>query len=94
MNYWIVASKHSRDVSTKGWVSKWTVDSFIRNRKFYPSKRINDFKKDDLCILRVYGSQDLIANYRINSNSTKDNQKHIYYKIVDVEEWDFLISDN
>jgi|GEM_PF-2469916 len=94
MNYWIVASKHSRDDSTKGWGSKWTVDSFIRDSKFYPSKRENDFKKDDLCILRVFGSQDLIANFGINSNSTKDDQKHIYYEIADIEEWDFPVNQH
>jgi hypothetical protein len=94
MKYWIVASKHARDVSTSGWDSKWTTNSFLRTKQFFPSKNKNDFNKDDICILRVFVSQQLIAEFKINSKSFKDNDGDTYYEIEVIEEWDFPIDIN
>ena len=63
MKYWIISSKHSRDEATKEWDSKWTVDNFLRSRKFFPSRRSADFGAGDRCILKVFGLQDFIAHF-------------------------------
>jgi hypothetical protein len=65
MTCWIVSSKHSRDEATKDWDSKWTADQFVKSRRFFPSKRKGDFRDGDRCVLKVFGSQDFIADFRI-----------------------------
>ncbi len=90
-NYWIVASKHSRDRSVKDWDSKWTVNAFIRDKKYFPSRCVDYFSPGDQCLLRVFGVQQLIANFRINSQKLVDSHGHIYYSIDDIEEWEYPI---
>lgn len=94
MKYWIVSSKHSRDESTKEWDSKWTADNFLRTHLFYPSKRIQDFHIDDLCILKLFSRQDFIGNFRIASDLKVDEEEHKYYEIDNIEEWDYPINQH
>jgi hypothetical protein len=94
MNYWIISSKHSRDESAKDWSSKWTADNIIRQKKFFPSLRKYDFKNGDICIIKVFGSQDFIGTFKINSDRQIDNEKDIYYEISEVDEWDFPINQH
>jgi hypothetical protein len=92
MNHWIVSSKHSRDETTQSWESnKWAADQFLKNKRFYPSKRVNDFGPEDLCILKVFGSQDFIGDFRIASEGKKDEQDHVYYDMDAINEWDFPV---
>ncbi len=91
MIYWIVSSKHSRDSATKEWDSKWTADNFLRMHRFVPSKRHHDFSIGDRCILKVFGSQVFIGDFRIASDPKKDSEGDIFYELDEVNEWDFLL---
>lgn len=91
MTYWIVSSKHSRDLTTAEWSSKWTADNFLRRRRFTPSKRSNDFAPGDKCILKVFGSMEFIGDFKISSEAKKDVEGDHYYEIDKVDEWDFPI---
>ena len=91
-NYWIVSSKHSRDEATRDWGSKWTADTFLRSRRFFPSKRKRDFAEGDLCLLKVFGSQDFIGDFRIASSYKQDEDGEVYYELSDVNEWDFPVN--
>lgn len=74
-NYWIVSSKHSRDQATSDWNSKkWTVDHFLRSKRFFPSKRKQDFSVGDRCLLKVYGKQEFIADFIIASALEQDTE--------------------
>ena len=86
--YWVVASKHSRDESVKDWDSKWTVNAFIKTQKYFPSKCINYFNPGDQCLLIVFGSRQIIANFKIKSDKQTDSQEDSYYEINDIEEWE------
>jgi hypothetical protein len=94
VKYWIVSSKHSRDEATKEWDSKWTVDNFLRSRKFFPSRRSADFGVGDCCILKVFGLQDFIADFEIASVPQQDSDGHTYYDIGEVNEWDFPLQQH
>jgi len=91
MKYWIVSSKHSRDLATAEWNSKWTADNFLRMRRFTPSKRVGDFAQGDKCILKVFGNMEFIGDFRISSEGKKDDEGDLYYEIDEVNEWDFPI---
>lgn len=92
MRYWIVSSKHSRDESTRDWgSSKWTVDSFVRTRKFYPYQRGSDFSLGDRCLLKAFGLQQLVADFKIESGLATDEEGHSWYAIGDVYEWEFPV---
>ena len=94
MEYWIVSSKHSRDDATSNWDSKWTADNFLRENKFYPSKREDEFQKGDRCILKVFGSQNFIGDFRISSSQKKDDEGSFYYEIDEVNGWDFVVNQD
>lgn len=94
MAYWIVSSKHSRDEATSDWDSKWTADNFLRSGHFYPSQRKHDFREGDRCILKVFGSQKFIADFRIASSSDKDRDDGVFYPIDKIDEWDFQIDQH
>ena len=94
MNYWIVSSKHSRDEATRDWGSKWTADTFLKSGRFFPSKRKWDFAVGDLCLLKVFGSQDFIGDFRIASDAQKDEVEDVYYEISYVTEWDFPVNQH
>jgi hypothetical protein len=94
MTHWIVSSKHSRDETTKDWGSKWTTDSFLRNRKFYPTHRKEGFSAGDRCLLKVLTSQDFVGDFRIASTSHVDSEDHIYYELSDVNEWEFPVNQH
>ena len=91
MTYWIVSSKHSRDLATAEWSSKWTADNFLRMRRFTPNKRTNDFAPGDKCILKVFDAMEFIGDFRISSEGKKDVEGDYYYEIDEVNEWDFPI---
>lgn len=92
MQYWIYSTKHSRDESTKDWgSSKWTADSFLRTRKFYPYQRVSVFSPGDRCILKLFGLQQLVADFKIESGPTADEEGHSWYTIGDVNEWEFPV---
>jgi hypothetical protein len=92
MNYWIVSSMHSRDEQTQNWDSKWTVDNFVKFKKFFPSKHKKDFCKGDRCILKVFKSMNFIADFKIDSGSERDKKDDVFYKIDDIKEWDFPVN--
>ncbi len=92
MSYWIVSSKHSRDEKTQAWDSKWTADNFLRFKKFFPSKHKKDFCKGDRCILKVFKSINFIGDFKIDSGPERDKKSDIFYKIDDIEEWDFPVN--
>lgn len=92
--YWIVSSKHSRDYEVKEWDSKWTADSFLRDKLFYPNKRHRDFSIGDRCILKVFGLMKFIGDFQITSEHQEDSDGHIYYELDNVIEWDFPIQQN
>ncbi len=89
MAYWIVSSKHSRDDDTEDWDSKWTADQFLRLKRFTPSKRQREFAIGDRCILKVFGSQEFIGDFRIASEALEDSEGDVYYDIDEINEWDF-----
>lgn len=93
MKFWIVSSKHSRDSGTEGWDSKWTADNFLRKRLFYPSRRETAFSADDRCILKVFGAQEFIGDFRIAGPGKRDAEGHLGYPLDDVNAWDFLVSE-
>ena len=94
MNYWIVSSKHSRDEATRDWGSKWTADTFLKSGRFFPRRRKRDFAAKDLCLLKVFGSQDFIGGFRIASDAQEDEAGDVYYEIDDVTEWDFPVNQH
>ena len=94
MNYWIVSSKHSRDETARDWGSKWTADTFLRSRRFFPTKRKGDFRQGDLCLLKVFRSQDFIGDFRIASGAQKDGSGDVCYDLDDVNEWDFPVNQS
>ncbi len=94
MNYWIVSSKHSRDEATRDWGSKWTADTFLKSKLFFPSNRKRDFAAKDFCLLKVFGSQDFIGDFRIASDAQEDDVGDVYYEIADVAEWDFPVNQH
>ena len=92
MQYWIYSTKHSRDESTKDWgSSKWTADTFLRTRKFYPYQRVSVFSAEDRCILKLFGRQQLVADFKIESGPTTDNKGDSWYKIGDIKEWEYPV---
>lgn len=88
--YFIVASKHSRDPSVKDWDSKWTVNAFIKTHKYFPSRCVDYFSEGDQCLLRVFGTQQIIANFKIESGKQIDSEGDAYYEIK-VSEWEYPI---
>lgn len=94
MSYWIVSSKHSRDQATSEWNSKWTADNFIRSKRFFPSKRKQDFSVGDHCLLKVFGAQEFIADFVITSAPEQDTEGDIWYAINQVNEWDFPVDQH
>lgn len=94
MSYWIVSSKHSRDQSTSEWNSKWTADGFLRYACFVPSRRKHDFAVDDRCLLKVFGSLEFIGDFRIASESQKDDEEDVFYKIDQISIWDFPLDQH
>jgi nucleotide-binding universal stress UspA family protein len=91
MTHWIVSSKHSRDDATRDWDSKWTADNFLRRGRFVPSKRQGAFAVGDRCILKVFGTQEFIGDFRIASGPQQDRDNHVYYDLDEVNEWDFPV---
>jgi hypothetical protein len=89
--YWVVASRHFRDKRVKDWDSKWTVNAFIKTKKYYPSKCAHYFNLGDQCLLRVLGTQQIIANFKINSEKQTDIDGHNYFEINNIEEWEYPI---
>lgn len=94
MKYWIVSSKHSRDESTKDWISKWTTDAFLRSGRFYPSKGKQDFAIGDRCLLKVFGNQTFVGDYSIASEPQKDKEGDINFDIIEITEWDFPLDQH
>lgn len=90
-NYWIVSSKHARDESAGEWNSKWWTNSFLKTRRFFPSKRRHEFKKGDKCILNVFGAQEFIADFEIASGAQEDKDGDVFYTIDQINEWDFTV---
>ena len=92
MNYWIVISRHKRDsiTVTQKWPEKWTVESFLNTKKFYPWNYKDQFKKDDSCILKAASSMNFIGDFIITSEQKKDEKDDIYYEI-DPNEWVFPV---
>jgi len=86
---WIVASKHSRDGSAKDWESKWKVNAFLKTHRFFPSKCKDCFNQEDQCLLRVFGSKQIIANFKIKSDKQIDSEEDVYYEIYDISEWEY-----
>jgi Holliday junction resolvase-like predicted endonuclease len=66
-------------------------NSFIKTSCFYPSKCKGYFSQEDLCLLRVFGSQQIIADFTIKSEKKTDPQGDIYYEIKNVTEWEYPI---
>ena len=89
--FWIVSSKHSRDESVSDWDSKWTANTFIKEKKFYPALRREEFEAGNKCILKVFGSQEFIADFVISSGPKKDAKGDLYYEMESVNEWDFPV---
>lgn len=93
MKYWIYSTKHSHDESTTYWgSSKWTADALLRTRKFYPYKRVSAFSPGDRCILKLFARLELVADFRIESGLTADEEGHAWYTIGDVNEWEFPVA--
>ena len=90
MNYWIVISKGKRDPATKSWPEKWTVESFLLSRKFYPWHHKDKFEMDDCCILKVAGCMSFVGDFKITSEQKKDEKDDIFYEI-DPNEWVFPV---
>lgn len=91
MAYWIVSSKHSRDEGTKGWDSKWTTDSFLRRKRFYPSVRQTEFQDGDRCLLKEFGSQKFVADFRLAGPGQKDKEGDTWYPNDEIYEWDYPV---
>lgn len=95
MSFWLISSKSAHDESIKNWKDttpeKWTIEAFLKERKFFPAMRKNDFKKGDQCILNVYGSKKLIATFEIASKPAKNKEGHTFYEIDHIDEWDHPI---
>ncbi len=94
MNCWVVSSKHSRDQTTSEWDSKWTADNFLRSKRFFPSKRKQDFSVGDRCLLKVFGAQEFIADFVIHSECQQDDEGDFFYVIDQVNEWDFPVDQH
>lgn len=94
MTYWIVSSKHSRDETTKDWGSKWTTDTFLRDRKFYPTHRKREFSLGDRCLLKVLTSQDFVGDFKIASAPKVDTEDHVCYDLDEVNEWEFPVNQH
>jgi Holliday junction resolvase-like predicted endonuclease len=92
MAFWIVSPKHSRDKSARDW-GKWTADSFLTTGLFYPFKRRGAFRDGDRCILKVYGSQRLIGDFRIDGSAQTDKEGDKYYRVADIVEWDYPVDE-
>lgn len=92
--FWIVSLKHSRDESAHDWDSKWTANIFIKERKFYPARRHEEFCKGDKCILKVFGTQEFIGDFIIGSGSKKDSKGDLFYEMESVTEWDFPVHEH
>jgi len=92
--FWIVSSKHSRDASTSDWDSKWTTDGFVRHRRFFPSRRKRDFAAGDRCVLKVFGTLEFVADFRIVSEPQEDDEGEIFYTIDQVSEWDYPVDQH
>jgi hypothetical protein len=90
-HYWIVSSKHSRDESTKDWDSKWTTTAFLKSLRFFPSRRKEEFQKGDHCILKVFGAQELVADFEIASSAEKDKERDTFFVMEKLNEWDFPV---
>jgi hypothetical protein len=90
MNYWIVSSRDKRDPVTEKWDEKWTVESFLRSKKFFPWHHKNKFEKNDRCILKVSGSMNFVGDFKIISDQKKDKKGDIFYEI-DTNEWVFPV---
>lgn len=90
MNYWIVSSRHKRDPVTERWDEKWTVESFLHSKRFFPWNRKNEFKKNDCCILKASGSMNFMGDFKIISDQKKDDKKDIFYEI-NANEWVFPV---
>ena len=91
MGYWIVSSKHSRDVD---WSKKWTADGILKACRFFPSRRETEFSEGDRCILKVFGRQDFIGNFRIASKANYDDNDDLFYEIDEAVEWDFPVDEH
>ena len=94
MTHWIVSSKYSRDSDTEGWDDKWTADGVLESGRFFPSRREGEFGKGDRCILKVFGWQDFIGNFRIASESQRDDNDDLFYDLDEIEEWDFFVDEH
>ena len=92
MSDWIACSRRLRDryVKAQKWDPKWTVENFLKERKFFPWHHKAKFKKNDRCILKVSGSMNFIADFKIVSNQKKDEQDDVFYEI-DANEWAFTV---
>jgi len=89
--YWIICSKHSRDEATQSWGSKWTADGIIKNEKYFPPRKKWAFSKGDKSLLYVFGSKHFIGNFTFNSDHQTDDEKDVWYRIGDIEKWDFPV---
>ena len=94
MTCWIVSSKHSRDSEAADWDSKWTADGYLRHMRFVPVKRRSEFNVEDRCIVKTFGSQEFIADFRIATPANEDGDGDIYYEINEITEWDFPIDQH
>lgn len=94
MAYWIVSSKHSRDGDAASWDSKWTADNFLRRRRFYPARRKSDFSPGDRCIVKVFGAQEFIGDFRIAGPAEKDGEGDVGYPLDEVNAWDFVVDEH
>lgn len=94
MKHWIVSSKHSRDKAVQDWGSKWVADTFLKSGRFFPSKRKGDFGQGDLCLLKIFGSQDFIGDFQIASLAKNDDVGDLYYDLSDIHEWDFPVNQH
>ncbi|MFC1678698.1 endonuclease NucS domain-containing protein [Elusimicrobiota bacterium] len=92
--YWIVSSKHSRDEGTENWDSKWTANTFVQSKRFFPSRKKRDFGIGDKCILKVFGDQEFIADFEIASEPLEDDDQDICYELSLISEWDFPVDEH
>jgi len=95
MSHWLVSTKSIHDESIREWKDttpeKWTAESFLKQAKFYPSKRRRDFKVRDLCLLNVFKSRRLVAAFEIASDPKKDKEGDIFYDLRSIDEWDYPV---
>jgi len=63
----------------------------LRTGKFYPYQRVSGFNPGDRCLLKLFGLQQLIADFSIESGPHEDNNGHSWYAIREAIEWEFPV---